>query len=71
MNEMIEDYDLKSKPLFCAQAGLVDEVVKMRLMRNYMIAFTESCYQNPESICPFHQMLLPRSSRDFDSYTAK
>jgi len=71
MNEMIEDYDLKSKPLFCAQAGLVDEIVKMPLMRNYMIAFTESCYQNPESICPFHQMLLPRSSRDFDSYTAK
>ena len=71
MNEMIEDYDLKSKPLFCAQAGLVDEIVKMSLMRNYMIAFTESCYQNPESICPFHQMLLPRSSRDFDSYTAK
>ncbi len=71
MNEMIEDYDLKSKPLYCAQAGLVDEVVKMPLMRNYMIAFTESCYQNPESICPFHQMLLPRSSRDFDNYTAK
>ena len=71
MNEMIEDYDLKSKPLYCAQAGLVDEIVKMPLMRNYMIAFTESCYQNPESICPFHQMLLPRSSRDFDSYTAK
>ncbi len=71
MNEMIEDYDLKSKPLFCAQAGLVDEVVKMPLVRNYMIAFTESCYQNPESICPFHQMLLPRSSRDFDNYTAK
>jgi len=71
MNEMIEDYDVKSKPLYCAQAGLVDEVVKMPLMRNYMIAFTESCYQNPESICPFHQMLLPRSSRDFDSYTAK
>ncbi|MBO5727179.1 MAG: glutaconyl-CoA decarboxylase subunit alpha [Oscillospiraceae bacterium] len=71
MNEMIEDYDTKSKPLFCAQAGLVDEIVKLPLVRNYMIAFTESCYQNPESICPFHQMLLPRSSRDFDSYTAK
>ena len=71
MNEMIEDYDVKSKPLFCAQAGLADEIVKMPLLRNYMIAFTESCYQNPESICPFHQMLLPRSARDFDSYTQK
>ena len=49
----------------------MDEIVKLPLVRNYMIAFTESCYQNPESICPFHQMLLPRSSRDFDSYTAK
>ena len=71
MNEMIDDYDTKSKPLFCAKAGLADEIVKLPLIRNYMIAFTESCYQNPESICPFHQMLLPRSTRDFDSYTAK
>ena len=68
MNALIEDYDVKSKPLFCAQAGLVDEVVKMPLIRNYMIAFTESCYQNPESICPFHQMLLPRSSKEFETF---
>lgn len=68
MNALIEDYDVKSKPLFCAQAGLVDEVVKMPLIRNYMIAFTEACYQNPNSICPFHQMLLPRCSREFETF---
>ena len=67
MNAMIDDYELKSKPLFCAQAGLVDEVVDMPMMRNYIVAFTDSCYQNPESICPFHQMLLPRTIKDYDS----
>ena len=71
MNAMIEDYDLKSKPLYCAQAGLVDEVVKMPLMRNYMIAFTESCYQNSVSVCPVHQMLLPRVCRDYDNLNNK
>ena len=67
MNEMIDDYDRKSKPLFCAQAGLVDEIVDLPMMRNYLVAFTDSCYQNPESICPFHQMLLPRTIKDYDS----
>jgi len=68
MNALINDYAEKSKPLFCAQAGLVDEIVDMPMMRNYIIAFAESCYQNPESICPFHQMLLPRTCRDFETY---
>ena len=67
MNELIDDYDRKSKPLFCAQAGLVDEIVDLPMMRNYLVAFTDSCYQNPESICPFHQMLLPRTIKDYDS----
>ena len=67
MNAMIGDYDTKSKPLFCAQAGLVDEIVDMPMMRNYIVAFADSCYQNPESICPFHQMLLPRTIKDYDS----
>ena len=48
------------------QAGLVDEVVDLPMMRNYIVAFTDSCYQNPESICPFHQMLLPRTIKDYD-----
>ena len=67
MNELIDDYDRKSKPLFCAQAGLVDEIADLPMMRNYLVAFTDSCYQNPESICPFHQMLLPRTIKDYDS----
>ena len=67
MNALIGDYDLKSKPLFCAQAGLVDEIVDMPMMRNYIVAFADSCYQNPDSICPFHQMLLPRTIKDYDS----
>ena len=68
MNALIEDYNEKSKPLYCAQAGLVDEIVDMPAMRNYLIAFTEACYQNPESICPFHQMLLPRTIRDYETF---
>lgn len=68
MNALIEDYNEKSKPLYCAQMGFVDEVVDMPMMRNYLVAFADSCYQNPESICPFHQMLLPRTIRDFETY---
>jgi glutaconyl-CoA decarboxylase len=66
MNALIDDYDVKSKPLFCAQAGLVDEIVDLPMMRNYIVAFTDSCYQNPASICPFHQMLLPRTIKDYN-----
>ena len=66
MNALIDDYNVKSQPLFCAQAGLVDEVVDMPMMRNYIVAFADSCYQNPASICPFHQMLLPRTIKDYE-----
>lgn len=68
MNALINDYNEKSKPFYCAKAGLVDEIVDMPMMRNYIVAFADSCYQNPESICPFHQMLLPRTIRDFETY---
>ena len=67
MNALINDYNEKSKPFYCAKAGLVDEIVDMPMMRNYIVAFADSCYQNPESICPFHQMLLPRTIKDYDS----
>lgn len=67
MNALINDYNEKSKPFYCAKAGLVDEIVDMPMMRNYIVAFADSCYQNPESICPFHQMLLPRTIRDYDN----
>lgn len=64
MNEMIKDYEKKSKPFFCAKNGYVDEIVDMPKLRNYVIAFTESAYQNPDRICPVHQMILPRVIRE-------
>ena len=67
MNALIQDYVEKSKPAYCAKLGLVDEVVDMTMLRNYIWAFADSCYQNPESICPFHQMLLPRIIRDYNN----
>jgi glutaconyl-CoA decarboxylase len=43
--------------------GLVDEVVAMTDLRKYLVAFANCCYQNPTSICPQHQMMLPRIIR--------
>ena len=71
MNELIQDYAKKSSPKFCAKAGLTDEIVDMNDMRPYIQAFANACYQNPESICPFHQMLLPRVIRDYDNLNPK
>ena len=71
MNKMIQDYAAKSRPQACGQLGLVDEIVNMNMMRNYIVAFAYSCYQNPEHICPFHQMITPRAIRDFNTYVRK
>ncbi len=60
MNALARDYHEKSRPLFCAHQGLVDEIVAVRDLRRYLVAFTGSAYQNPKSICPQHQMILPR-----------
>ncbi len=60
MNKMVQSYYDNSRPLYCAQNGLVDEVVKMRDLRSYLEAFAGAAYQNPTSICPQHQMILPR-----------
>lgn len=65
MNQMIEDFTTKSRPKFCAEKGMVDEIVDLTSIRNYMEAFVESAYQNPKSICAFHQMLTPRAIREF------
>jgi glutaconyl-CoA decarboxylase len=70
MNKLIQEYSDKSRPKYCAKLGLCDEIVDMNDMRPYIQAFVNSCYQNPESICPFHQMLLPRIIRDFDNLYA-
>ncbi len=61
MNKLAKDYYDNSRPIYCAQHGLVDEVVRLDAIRNYMTAFAGAAYQNPRSICPLHQMLLPRS----------
>ena len=48
--------------------GMADEIVDMTEIRPYIQAFTEAVYQNPESICPFHQMLLTaRCIREYDA----
>jgi glutaconyl-CoA decarboxylase len=61
MNALAQQYYDQSRPVHCAKAGFVDEIVPLKKIRNYFIAFTRSCYQNPKSVCPLHQMLLPRS----------
>ena len=60
-NQMAQEYHDNSRPIYCAEHGLVDEVVQMSEIRKYLLAFAGSVYQNPKSICPQHQMLLPRS----------
>ena len=67
MNALIQDYAAKSNPRACAEQGLVDEIVKLSDLRNYIAAFVGAAYQNPKSICPFHHMLLPRNIREWNS----
>lgn len=60
MNEMAKKYYDTSRPAYCAQHGFVDEIVDLKALRNYLKAFAGAAYQNPQSICPRHQLLLPR-----------
>lgn len=60
MNEMVKAYYDNSRPIYCARKGFVDEIAALPNLRKYMTAFAAACYQNPKSICPHHQMLLPR-----------
>jgi len=60
MNKLAQKYHDTSRPVYCAQHGLVDEIVKMTEIRGYLEAFAGAAYQNPNSICPHHQMMLPR-----------
>ena len=61
MNKMAQEYHDNSRPIYCAQKGLIDEVVQLNELRKYLLSFAGCVYQNPKSICPQHQMLLPRS----------
>ncbi|MBQ3437911.1 MAG: glutaconyl-CoA decarboxylase subunit alpha [Fusobacterium sp.] len=71
MNKLIEEYKTKSRPAFCAKEGMVDEIVPLRDLRGYITAFANSVYQNPKSICAFHQMILPRAIREFNTFVKK
>ena len=71
MNKLIQHYIDTSVPSYCAKSGMVDEVVDMPKLRNYIVAFANAAYQNPKSICPFHQMLLPRIIRDYNNLNLK
>ena len=61
MNDMVKEYNDKSRPVFCAKSGFVDEVVSLPALRKYAQAFVGANYQNPKSITPIHQMILPRT----------
>ena len=63
MNEMAKKYYDTSRPDYCARHGFVDEIVDLTALRNYLKAFAGAVYQNPQSICPRHHMLLPRIIR--------
>lgn len=67
MNDIIVSYAEKAKPYYNARVGHFDEVVKLDEIRKYLTAFIESAYQNPVSICPFHQMMLPRVIREYNN----
>ncbi len=60
MNALAQQYYDQSRPVYCAKRGFVDEVVQFQQLRQYMVAFAGCAYQNPDSICPHHQMIIPR-----------
>ena len=63
MNALVKKYHDTSRPLFCAKTGLLDEIVALGEMRGYLQAFAGAVYQNPASLCPHHQLILPRIIR--------
>jgi glutaconyl-CoA decarboxylase subunit alpha len=60
MNKLVKSYYDNSRPVYCAQHGLRGRGRPMTEIRDYLIAFAGAAYQNPRSICPQHQMMLPR-----------
>ncbi|RJR33880.1 MAG: glutaconyl-CoA decarboxylase subunit alpha [Desulfobacteraceae bacterium] len=60
MNELAQEYYNKSRPVYCAKRGFVDEIVSFKNLRKYIVAFTGCAYRNPISICPHHHMMIPR-----------
>ena len=60
MNELAQEYYDKSRPVYCAKRGFVDEIVSLPDLRKYIQAFAGCAYQNPASICSRNHMILPR-----------
>jgi glutaconyl-CoA decarboxylase len=60
MNELAQQYYDKSRPVYCAKRGFVDEIVALPDLRKYIKAFAGSAYQNPASICSRNHMIIPR-----------
>jgi len=60
MNRMAQEYFTRSRPVYCAKKGFVDELVPMCDIRKYLSAFAAAAHQLPRSICPHHHLLLPR-----------
>lgn len=60
MNTLAQEYYDKSRPIYCAKRGFVDEIVRYEDLRNYLVAFAGCSYQNPISLCPHHHLMLPR-----------
>ena len=60
MNALAKQYYDQSRPIYCAKRGFLDEIVAFPQMRDYITTFAGCVYQNPNSICPHHQMMLPR-----------
>ena len=46
--------DARRMPRWKRSNGAIKDI------RKYLVAFANCCYQNPSSICPQHQMMLPR-----------
>ena len=67
MNDIIDKYHHDSRPNYCAQHGFPDEIVAVPDILRYICAFVGAAYQNPASICPFDQMMVPRMIRDWDN----
>jgi len=59
MNELAQEYYDKSRPVYCAKRGFVDEIVSYEDIRKYIVAFAGCVYQNPTSICPQNHMMIP------------
>ena len=59
---MLESYQVRNRParICCARYGFVDEIVNLSALRGYLKALAGAVCQNRKSICPRHQMLLPR-----------